>query len=138
MRTDSHDVDAAERAVRELLQLRPAPTALLATNNRITIGALRALRDLAEPPALVGFDDFDLADLLGVTVVAHDAERMGELGAELVIARLAGDRARPSAWCCPPGWSFAARANDAPPHGSDLAIAADRTFRPVLTHPFGR
>jgi LacI family transcriptional regulator len=92
VRSDSHDVDAAERAVRELLQLRPAPTALLTTNNRITIGALRALRDQPDPPALVGFDDFDLADLLGITVVAHDAERMGELGAELVIARIAGEQ----------------------------------------------
>jgi LacI family transcriptional regulator len=92
VRSDSHDVGAAERAVRELLQQRPAPTALLTTNNRITIGALRALRDLADPPALIGFDDFDLADLLGITVVAHDAERMGELGAELVIARLAGEQ----------------------------------------------
>ncbi len=91
VRSDSHDVDAAERAVRELIALRPAPTALLTTNNRITTGALRALRDVAEPPALVGFDDFDLADVLGVTVVAHDPERMGELGAELILGRLAGD-----------------------------------------------
>jgi LacI family transcriptional regulator len=92
VRSDSHDVDAAERAVRELLQLRPAPTALLTTNNRITTGALRTLRQLSDPPALVGFDDFDLADLLGITVIAHDAERMGELGAELVVSRLAGER----------------------------------------------
>lgn len=90
LRSDSHDVDAAERAVRELLALRPAPTALLTTNNRITTAALRALHGLADPPALVGFDDFDLADILGITVVAHDEERMGELGAELVVARLGG------------------------------------------------
>jgi LacI family transcriptional regulator len=91
VRSNSHDVDAAERAVRELLSHRPAPTALLTTNNRITVGALRAVRDCKEPPALVGFDDFDLADLLGITVIAHDAERMGALGAEQVIARLDGD-----------------------------------------------
>src|SRR6185312_11494900 len=80
-----------ERAVRELLALTPAPTALITTNNRITTGALRVLRELAAPPALVGFDDFDLADLLGVSVIAHDPERMGELGAELIVTRLAGD-----------------------------------------------
>jgi LacI family transcriptional regulator len=94
VRSDSHDVDAAQRSVRELLAQRPAPTALLTTNNRITIGALRALRerDATEGPvALVGFDDFDLADLIGVTVVAHDPELMGVLGAEQVLGRLGGE-----------------------------------------------
>ena len=41
--------------------------------------------------ALVGFDDFDLADLLGITVVAHDPEEMGVLGAEQVLTRLRGE-----------------------------------------------
>jgi len=91
LRTESHDLDSAEAAVRDLLQLTDRPTAIFTANNRITIGAMRALRGVADPPALVGFDDFDLADLLGVTVIAHDPERMGELGAELVAARLDGD-----------------------------------------------
>jgi LacI family transcriptional regulator len=90
VRADSHDVETSERAVRELLEIDPAPTALFTTNNRITIGALRALRGRENPPALVGFDDFDLADLLDVTVIAHDPERMGELGADLVLGRLEG------------------------------------------------
>jgi len=90
VRTDCHDAATAERAVRAVLDERPAPTALIATNNLITIGALRALRDLPERPALVGFDDFDLADVVGVTVVAHDPERMGEVGAEQILARLGG------------------------------------------------
>jgi LacI family transcriptional regulator len=92
VRSDSHDVATAERAVSELLDLVPAPTALFTTNNRSTIGALRALRDRPDPPALVGFDDFDLADLLGVTVIAHDPERMGELAAELVVSRIHGEQ----------------------------------------------
>ncbi len=93
VRSDSHDIEAAAQSVRELLELSPAPTALLTTNNRITIGALRALRerDDAAGVALVGFDDFDLADLLGVTVVAHDPDVMGVLGAEQVLNRLAGE-----------------------------------------------
>ncbi len=95
VRSDSHDIEAAEQSVRELMALTPAPTALFTTNNRITIGALRALRGSEQQPALVGFDDFDLADLLDVTVVAHDPERMGALGAELVVARLNGEQGPP-------------------------------------------
>jgi LacI family transcriptional regulator len=90
VRADSHDSEAAERATRELMALPQPPTALFTTNNRITAGALRALRQLPSPPALIGFDDFDLAELLGVSVISHSPERMGELAVELVLERLAG------------------------------------------------
>jgi LacI family transcriptional regulator len=90
VRADCHDAAHAERAVREVLAVEPPPTALITTNNLITTGALRALRDVRERPALVGFDDFDLADVLGVTVVGHDPERMGDCGAELIMKRLDG------------------------------------------------
>jgi LacI family transcriptional regulator len=90
VRADCHDVATAEQAARQLLDLDPPPTALITTNNLITTGALRALRGRTARPALVGFDDFDLADVLGVTVIAHDPERMGELGAVQIVARLGG------------------------------------------------
>lgn len=94
VRADSHDSEAAERAVADLMSLDEPPTALFTTNNRITIGALRALRNCAQSPALVGFDDFELADLLGVTVVSHSPEDMGEIGAERIVARLGGGTGR--------------------------------------------
>jgi LacI family transcriptional regulator len=90
VRTDIHDVRHAERAVRDLLALDPAPTAFFTTNNRLTTGALRALRDVADPPALVGFDDFDLADVLGTTVVAHDMTAIGREAARLAHQRISG------------------------------------------------
>jgi LacI family transcriptional regulator len=90
LRTDVHDAVRAEETVRELLALDPAPTALFTTNNRLTTGALRALRDRPDPPALIGFDDFDLADVIGTTVVAHDATAMGREGARLAVRRING------------------------------------------------
>jgi LacI family transcriptional regulator len=92
LRTDVHDVLGAERSVRELLELDPAPTALFTANNRLTTGALRALRGRSDPPALVGFDDFDLADVIGTTVVAHDSVAMGREAARLAYQRISGDR----------------------------------------------
>jgi LacI family transcriptional regulator len=58
---------------------------------------VRALRAAGRDVALVGFDDFELADLLPVpiTVIRHDPARMGGHAAELAFGRLAGD-ARPS------------------------------------------
>jgi LacI family transcriptional regulator len=42
---------------------------------------------------MVGFDDFDLADLLepGITVVAQNPKRIGALAAERLFARIDGD-----------------------------------------------
>ena len=61
----------------------------------MTIGALRALRRLGaeRSVALVGFDDFPLADLVtpGVTVVAQDPTAIGKLAASVLFSRLAGD-----------------------------------------------
>ena len=90
LRTDVHDVRRAESTVRDLLALATPPTAVLTTNNRLTTGALRALQDASDPPALVGFDDFDLADLLGTTVVAHDMTAMGREAARLAYERISG------------------------------------------------
>jgi len=44
--------------------------------------------------ALVGFDDFPLADMLrpGITVIAQDVIGMGRLAAEILFRRLDGDR----------------------------------------------
>ena len=98
VRTGSHDAARAERAVRALLELPRGrrPTALFTSNNRNTVGALRALRDATRPVAIVGFDDFELADMLPtpVTVVRHAPEEMGRIAAELAYARL-DDGARP-------------------------------------------
>jgi LacI family transcriptional regulator len=99
VRAGTHDAAGAERAVRDLLALPLArrPTALFCANNRNTVGALRALRDHARPVALLGFDDFELADMLPtpVSVVRHAPEDMGRIAAELAYARLDGDAGPP-------------------------------------------
>jgi LacI family transcriptional regulator len=97
LRLGTHDAPQAETVVRELFALPPdhRPTALFAGNNRNAVGALRALRDAQQPPALVGFDDFELADLLSVTVVRHDSQRMGAHAAALAFDRLDGALQQP-------------------------------------------
>jgi LacI family transcriptional regulator len=95
VRDGAHDADLARDFVAGLLALPEPPTALLTANNKITVGALHALRDhlAAAPPgappavALVGFDDFELADLLDVTVVGYDVVEMGRQAAALAVSR---------------------------------------------------
>jgi LacI family transcriptional regulator len=73
--------------VHELLAGPDAPTAILAGNNRASTGVLRALRESDHQVAIIGFDDFDLADTLGITVVAHNPENMGREATRLALAR---------------------------------------------------
>ncbi|WP_260610413.1 LacI family DNA-binding transcriptional regulator [Streptomyces sp. WAC06614] len=71
----------------------PEPvTALFAGNNRVTVTVVRVLAALTHPVALVGFDDFELADLLrpGVTVVAQDAAALGRVATDRLFQRLTG------------------------------------------------
>jgi len=92
-----HTASGVAQALRQMLD-EPAPaTALITGNNRITVAALRALAGLPARPALIGFDDFELADLLDppVSVVASDPGVLGKAAAELLFTRLDGDDSPP-------------------------------------------
>jgi LacI family transcriptional regulator len=97
IRPGSPDAPHAETIVTELLDLPPdrRPSAVFTANNRNTIGALHALAGREDEIALVGFDDFELADLLGITVVRADAGQLGARAASLAFARLDGDERPP-------------------------------------------
>lgn len=92
---DAVTVEASDAATTALLSGADPPTALFTAQNLVTIGALQALRRLGRQHevALVGFDDFRLADLLDppVTVVAQDPHAIGRLAAEHLFRRTDGD-----------------------------------------------
>ena len=92
---DRHGVESAEAAALDMFSRQRPPTALFTSQNLITIGAFRGLRKLSmhNRVALVGFDDFLLADLLepGITVIAQDPVAIGRAAAEGLFRRLDGD-----------------------------------------------
>ena len=73
------------------------PTAVFGTNNFITIGVIKALRDLQlDVPgdvSVVGFDDLPESMLLSpfLTVAAQPADEMGRLATELLLKRISGE-----------------------------------------------
>ncbi|MEY9840855.1 LacI family DNA-binding transcriptional regulator [Streptacidiphilus sp. EB103A] len=87
--------EAAEQTVEQLLALPDPPTALFTSQNLVTIATCRALRRLRRhhAVAMVGFDDFPLADMLepGISVIAQDADALGRLAAGTLFRRLDGD-----------------------------------------------
>jgi len=88
---------AAKQATSDMMALPRdrRPTAVFTGNNLCTVGALHALNGRRQRVALVGFDDFELADLLGVTVIRTDPQRIGQLAAELAFARIDGEHGNP-------------------------------------------
>ena len=92
------NAEAAEKATREVMLRPDPPTAIFASTNFLAEGVLRALGELSGPePAVVGFDDFRLADMLPtpVTVVASDIAGLGRSAARLLLDRASGTDTRP-------------------------------------------
>lgn len=91
--TDIRSVAQAEARVHALFATAHAPTAIFTGQNLISIGAVRALRALGlqERIAMVGFDDFEFADIFntGISVVAQDPREQGRMAADLLFSRMA-------------------------------------------------
>jgi len=102
---DLFDGAIADGAATALLTGPNPPTALFTAQNLVTIGVARALRRLGREHeiALVGFDDFPLADLVtpGITVVAQDPAKIGRLAATVLFDRMAGDTSPPATHIVP-------------------------------------
>jgi LacI family transcriptional regulator len=95
VRRELRSQEDALAACLEILAVGDRPTALFAAHNRLTVGAVHALRSLGleRSTAIVGFDDFELADMLqpAISVVAQDPVEIGRLGAEILFRRMGGD-----------------------------------------------
>lgn len=92
-----YGIAAAREGLRELMSVRPAPTAIVCGNDVLAVGALLEAQRLgiAVPQALsiVGFDDLELARQLqpALTTVRVPAEEMWRTAAERLIAALRGE-----------------------------------------------
>jgi LacI family transcriptional regulator len=97
--TDLRTAEEGAEAVGRLMAMDQPPTALLATRNVLSAGAVRQLRvmGLSNAVAIVGFDDFPLADLFDppLTVVRQNVRRIGAEVARILFERLDGDQSPP-------------------------------------------
>lgn len=88
------DVDDARRAALALLDGPDRPTAVLCTNNVMTLGMIHALADRGqrcpEDVAVVGFDDFPWADAFSprLTALAQPAYALGAEAVDLLFGRI--------------------------------------------------
>ncbi|HKH18291.1 MAG TPA: LacI family DNA-binding transcriptional regulator [Solirubrobacteraceae bacterium] len=93
-------LESARDAALELLTEHPELTALFCDDDIVAAGAYLAVRELGlripDDLSIVGFDGLDIGRVLDppVTTVAADAEELGRVAFALLIAQLAGRRAR--------------------------------------------
>lgn len=95
------NTEPARQATVQLLGLSAPPTAIMAGNNLMTLGAMHALRDaqldVPGQMALVGFDDFDWADFFvpRLTLIAQPVNDLGARAVHLLLQRMATPDAPP-------------------------------------------
>jgi DNA-binding LacI/PurR family transcriptional regulator len=88
------DLSDGQRGVVALLGLRNPPTAIVAANDLVAIGALNALSHLnkrvPEDLAVVGYDNIRMAEVFNpaITTIAQPLHRMGETAMKAVLARI--------------------------------------------------
>ena len=105
------------RALSTLITRSDPPTAVFCMSDEMAFGALQAARSagMAVPGDLsvIGFDDHDLADALGLTTMRQSVAEMGVRAAEEVLALIDGQEApRHITWEVP----LVVRATTAAPH----------------------
>lgn len=92
---DDVDVVDAIPIISNLLLSRDVPTALVSSQNEVTVEVVRALRALGlqNSVALVGFDDFPLADLLepAITVLQQDVTLLATEATESLFEQVRGE-----------------------------------------------
>jgi LacI family transcriptional regulator len=97
VRLVDHTLPAASAASAELLSLDPRPTAIFAHDDTLAAAVLRTARarGLGVPHelAVIGFDDSEVAELLGLTSIRQPLEESGRVAAETLLGEL-GDPSR--------------------------------------------
>jgi LacI family transcriptional regulator len=94
---DTYTLRSGYELTQQALTRNPRPTAIFGTNNFISIGVLKALRDaglrVPEDISVVGFDDLPSSMVVDpiLTVAAQPAYEMGSQAAELLLKRISAE-----------------------------------------------
>lgn len=96
VRHGAHLRSAAKQMTLDLLAIDDPPTAIVATSDLQAVGVLDAAaalgRRVPDDMAVVGYDDIELAGLMGITTVRQPLERSGQRAAELVLEAMTSGR----------------------------------------------
>lgn len=87
-------LESGYKLTKEMLLLRPRPTALFVCNNLMNLGAIKALTEegigIGKDISLIGFDEIDILDalMMNISVVARPTKEMGKEAALMLLDRI--------------------------------------------------
>lgn len=94
VRRGGFTAESARRAAHDLFQLPNRPTAVFCHSDVHAAGVLQAIADRGmgapDDVAVVGFDDVEFAEYLGLTTVAQPLRESGRIATELLLSTVAG------------------------------------------------
>jgi DNA-binding LacI/PurR family transcriptional regulator len=89
----------ARRLANEMLQLPDRPTAIFAASDTQALGVLEAAQDqhlrVPEELSVIGYDDIEISEYIGLTTMRQMLYESGKRGVELLLDVLADPMARP-------------------------------------------
>jgi DNA-binding LacI/PurR family transcriptional regulator len=95
-----HGREEARALARGLLDRPDRPTAIFAASDTQAVGVLEAAHALGlrvpEDIAVIGFDDIEIAEPLGLSTVRQPLRQSGACGADILLAAIAGAPAHPA------------------------------------------
>lgn len=90
--TIEYDVEATQQAARDYLLRKNRPTAIFAATDLQAIAIIKAARELGlrvpQDLAVMGFDDLDVAEYVGLTTIRQHLDESGKIAAELLVSRI--------------------------------------------------
>jgi DNA-binding LacI/PurR family transcriptional regulator len=109
----------ARRLAEEMLALETPPTAIFAASDTQAMGIIEAARDARVPVpeqlSIVGYDDVEMAEFLGLTTIRQMLYESGQRGVQLLLRALAKPAAEPRSEIMPT--DLIVRGTTAPPEG---------------------
>jgi len=90
--TSRYEVKDAEEKILPVLQHPNPPTAIFAATDLQALGVINTARKLGirvpQDLAVLGFDDLDVADYIGLSTIDQSLDESGRLAVEILLARL--------------------------------------------------
>jgi LacI family transcriptional regulator len=88
----TYDVESTRQKAHEFLTSPQRPTGIFAATDLQAIGILRATRDIGlrvpQDLSILGFDDLDVAEYVGLTTISQHLDESGRVAVELLLSRL--------------------------------------------------
>ena len=88
-----YDMEITRQKARQFLSSPERPTAFFAATDLQAIGIMKAANDFGlrvpEDLAVLGFDDLDVAEYVGLTTISQHLDESGRVAVDLLLARLA-------------------------------------------------